>query len=43
MKVTLTVDVKQLYKQLCPECRKKMLELITVKLEKKALLKILES
>ena len=42
MNVTLTVDVKELYKVLCPECRKKMVKLVKVKLDEEVLLKLLE-
>ena len=43
MSMQLSVDVKELYKQLCPECKKKMVKLAKFQPSEEAIIKALES
>lgn len=42
MSLQLTVDIKELYKQLCPKCREKLLDLIRMQPTKEMVRKALE-
>jgi len=42
MSVQLTVDLKELYQKLCPECKKKVLELIKMRPTEEIIKKALE-
>ena len=42
MSLQLTVDVKELYAQLCPECQVKMVDLVAIQPDKVAIRKALE-
>ena len=43
MSLNLSVDIKELYKQLCPKCKDKLLKLVKIQPDEQSIKKALES